>query len=179
MSKGWIGIEKKGGRSCGRMNWKKRHQPYRYQLTWSVHEFDPSGGQPCVVCPKVPHYRQPSLHSCLDLINICFAPILISYDRSPQMTTGIMRWIAPRARLIRMRACRAKPFSPSAPAAVQHTVRTFAKVRHPEGIEAGEWFSASGPSPLPVEHKGENGKPPDERTLKLGKSEYESIFGRA
>ncbi|KAK8160380.1 hypothetical protein IWX90DRAFT_466888 [Phyllosticta citrichinensis] len=85
------------------------------------------------------------------------------------MTTGIMRWIAPPTRLFRTRAFRAK-LSPCAPAAVHHTVRTFAKVRSPDGIEAGEWFSSSGPSPLPVEHKGEDGKPPDERTLKLGKT---------
>ncbi|KAK7535531.1 hypothetical protein IWX49DRAFT_510270 [Phyllosticta citricarpa] len=85
------------------------------------------------------------------------------------MTTGTMRWIATPTRLIRTRAFRAK-LSHSAPAAVHHTVRSFAKVRNPDGIEAGEWFSSSGPSPLPVEHKSEGGKPPDERTLKLGKT---------
>ncbi|KAB2579235.1 Tubby [Lasiodiplodia theobromae] len=66
------------------------------------------------------------------------------------------------------RAYRLPSRTPSAAVpAVRYGVRRFAKVQQPE---AAEWFSASTPSPLPPEHKGEDGKPPDERTLKLGKT---------
>lgn len=87
------------------------------------------------------------------------------------MTAGLMRCIPP-SRLARAHRLTARNRAAAAPAtARRHGVRAFAKVQQPEGTQTGGWFSASTPGPLPPDHKGEGGKPPDERTLKLGKSE--------
>lgn len=86
------------------------------------------------------------------------------------MTAGSMRCI-PLSRLARAHRLTTRNPATAIPATLRHSVRTFARAQPPEGTQTGEWFSASTPSPLPPDHKGEGGKPPDERTLKLGKSE--------
>ncbi|KAH7058927.1 hypothetical protein B0J12DRAFT_708847 [Macrophomina phaseolina] len=85
------------------------------------------------------------------------------------MTAGSMRCITP-SRLARAHRLTTKKPTLAIPAALHHQVRTFAKVQQPEGSRTGEWLNSSAPGSLPSEHKGEGGKPPDERTLKLGKT---------
>lgn len=49
--------------------------------------------------------------------------------------------------------------------------RSFAKVSDPELLANDLWFSSTAPRPSPEAPGGEDDhKPPDERTLKLGKS---------
>lgn len=85
------------------------------------------------------------------------------------MTAGSMRCIPP-SRLARAQRLTTRNPAVAIPSAIRNSVRTFAKVQQPEGTQTGGWFSASIPGPLPPDHKGEGGKPPDERTLKLGKT---------
>ncbi|KAF2146150.1 uncharacterized protein K452DRAFT_263760 [Aplosporella prunicola CBS 121167] len=87
------------------------------------------------------------------------------------MTAGPMRCMSrPFRSLARTHKLSSRQAITPAIATARISVRPFAKVQQPEGTEKGEWFSASHPTPLPAEHKAEGGKPPDERTLKLGKT---------
>lgn len=57
--------------------------------------------------------------------------------------------------------------------------RLFAKVRDRELLSNDLWFSSTAPKPAPETlGGGEDGKPPDERTLKLGKSEFNICNGK-
>lgn len=57
--------------------------------------------------------------------------------------------------------------------------RSLANVRTGGSTSPEAWFTSSGPAVWSEGHLGANGEPPDERTLKLGKSDYtQSLHGK-
>ena len=84
------------------------------------------------------------------------------------MTAGLMRKSVsaglPRAHVVKPRSTAALLWATIRPA---H--RSLAIAREADSTVSELWFTSSIPCPLP-EIGGDHGKPPDERTLKLGKS---------
>ena len=91
--------------------------------------------------------------------------------RKLQMTAGPMRRLSSSSRTHAQRIT-LKNLASSTPVALRQPQRTLANIRERDISLSKTWFTSTVPRISPPELRGQDHSPPDERTLKLGKSKY-------